>query len=141
MLSRDKLGIALIMKLSVVKSSIHDCSSAYCKLKLWLWLSLLLPLTTKTMNRFLRPRFLSSTYQQGEVGTRRPQDSRQWNDHDAKINDVRDGDEDYDDYDKEGNDKGNMDWDSIGDFSQYPKAAGSDVSRDILVKPCLHLGH
>ena len=81
------------------------------------------------MTWFLPSRCIFSSYQQGEVGTRRPQDSRQWNDHEAKFNDVRDGDEDYDDYDKDGNDKGNMDWDSIGDFSQYPKAAGSDVSR------------
>ena len=40
----------------------------------------------------------------------------------------KDSEDDYDDYDKESSQGGNMDWDSIGDFNQYPKAAGSDVS-------------
>ena len=73
--------------------------------------------------------FSSSYNPQGETGTRRP-DTRNWNDNDSRFNDAKDPEEDYDDYDRETGDKnGNMDWDSIGDFSQYPKAAGSDVRK------------
>ncbi len=55
----------------------------------------------------------------------RERDRENFND----INESKDNnDEDYDDYEKENPHGANMDWDSIGDFSQYPKAAGSDVS-------------
>ena len=75
--------------------------------------------------------FPRSTYNhKGEAGTRKP-DSKQTGDRwleNGQFNDVRENDEDYEDYDRETPDRANMDWDSIGDFSQYPKAAGSDVS-------------
>ena len=79
----------------------------------------------------------STYHQQGELGTRKPdtkisgdrwmreRDRENFND----INEAKDtNDEDYDDYEKENPHGANTDWDSIGDFSQYPKAAGSDVS-------------
>ncbi len=75
--------------------------------------------------------FLSTYHQQSEVGTRKPdtkQPGDRWPDNGGQFNEVRENDEDYDDYDRETPDRANMDWDSIGDFSQYPKAAGSDVS-------------
>ena len=48
----------------------------------------------------------------------------------TNFNDVtnKDSEDDYEDYDKDTSQGANMDWDSIGDFNQYPKAAGSDVS-------------
>jgi hypothetical protein len=79
----------------------------------------------------------SSYHQQGELGTRKPDtkiSGDRWlrerdRDNFNDINESKDSnDEDYDDYEKENPNGANMDWDSIGDFSQYPKAAGSDVS-------------